>query len=106
MECLAQEEGLRLREECNSARAALETLQRRLSDVESDHKRFAEDNATLQNRLEDHKAYLDQNSQRCLEIEEFAKLQEAPPPPVATIDVVEYEERLAGHEEHLKAHSE
>lgn len=74
--------------------------------MECDQKRFAEDNVTLQDRLEEHKAYLDQNSQRCVEIEENAKLQEAPPPPVATLDVAVYEERFTGHEEHLKTHSQ
>lgn len=106
VEALAEEESCRLREECNSATTAVETLQRRLSDVEADHKRFAEDNVLLQRRLEDHKAHLDHNSQRCLEIEEFAKVQEPPPPPAYSLDAAAYEERLSGHEQHLKTHSD
>lgn len=106
VETLAEEEGWRLRDECVSASSAVESLRKRLADVEANHEAITKDNMMLQRHLEDHKAHLDSTSQRCLDIEENSKLEQAIPPPTASMDAAEYEERLAGHEQHLKEHGE
>merc|ERR1712070_333590 len=89
----------------------MEDLQQRLADVESDHKKLADDNVALQHRLEEHQVQLEQRTQRYVENESHwhdtnAQVGEVPKSSDRTMDVAAYEERLEVHEQHLRNHAD